>query len=91
MSSENERDNIVNDLDNTTQNEPSYQDSDPSHDQCGNHEVFHFGTVDKLRLHLDRNMPGFIASSSSALSNADRCSMSKEIIEHILDEFPSLT
>lgn len=55
-------------------------------------EVYHFGSFDRLRTFLNQNVPGLITMYSKvALSDGDRVLVSKEVIQHILDSFPSLT
>lgn len=55
-------------------------------------EVYHFGSINQLKAFINQNIPGLIATSSkAALHESDRNLVAKEIIEHILDTFPSVT
>lgn len=53
-------------------------------------EVYHFGTFENLRSFINHNIPGLIETSKDSLSSAERVTVSKEIIQKILDDFPSI-
>lgn len=52
--------------------------------------IFYFGTIDNFQDFVNRNFPGLIQITKGPLGNNDRNKLSKEIIETILDNLPSI-
>lgn len=89
-----ENQDLSQDLDLEIQENVEIVPTDPpkSAEQIRSNEVYHFGSINQLKSFINQNIPGLIATSSkAALHESDRNLVSKEIIEHILDTFPSVT
>lgn len=55
-------------------------------------EVYHFQTIQAMKEFINLNIPGIISMfANSPLSDTDRSLLSKEIIQNVLDSFPSQT